>query len=392
MHLTSSYLTTKISNPKQCTWFWFKKATPVLYIQDFVHVAVKLKARLLKPSVILPLGNFLAGSHHLKFLLTTFTKDQHGIRHKDLEHKDKQNFEAVSRITTHCVFDLLEQVPDAKGTMHYLKCMQYFVDAYLNKTPLERIHKAWYTIFFWLSLNKNYNIRNNFITHNASSCIELNGHSLILLLLIMRDQVPNGNNHFLPWLSGSQACEQTFRAARSMTSTFSTIVNFSMLGFLHRLHHLQIQIMLESEMQETGIKYPRVIAHEKKVGYEKMKEITDLKCITDEDIIATINEANKEAINVVTELGMVFSEKELKDIISRPLDENCDNDEEDDDDDDDDDGDRAEIDQDEKGAGDQDKKDVEDQKDNENLLNDIAVMEKDGMEHLSYITENIQTY
>ena len=85
-----------------------------------MHVAVKLKARLLKPSIILPLGNFLAGSHHLKFLLATFTKDQHGIRHKDLEHKDKQNFEAVSRITTRCVFDLLEQVPDAQGTMHYL--------------------------------------------------------------------------------------------------------------------------------------------------------------------------------------------------------------------------------------------------------------------------------
>ena len=41
-----------------------------------------------------------------------------------------------------------------------------------------------------------------------------------------------------------------------------------------------------------------------------MKEITDLKCITDEDIISTINEANKEAISAVTELGMVFSEKE----------------------------------------------------------------------------------
>ena len=113
-------------------------------IQDFVYVAVKLKARLLKPSVILPLGHFLAGSHHLKLLLTTFTKDQHGIRYKDLEHKDKQNFEAVSRITVQCVFKLLEQVPDAKGTIHYLKCTQYFVDAYLNKklTPLERIHKA----------------------------------------------------------------------------------------------------------------------------------------------------------------------------------------------------------------------------------------------------------
>ena len=58
-------------------------------MQDYVHVAITLKARLLKPSVILPTGGFLAGSHHLKIILNTFTKDQHGIKHKDIEHKDK---------------------------------------------------------------------------------------------------------------------------------------------------------------------------------------------------------------------------------------------------------------------------------------------------------------
>ena len=95
----------------------------------------------------------------------------------------------------------------------------------------------------------------------------------------------------MPWLLGSQACEQTFRAARSMTSTFLTIINFTLLGFLHRLHRLQIQFELESEMKETGIIYPRVIAHTKKGGYEAVKEITDLKCILDQDIITTINQA-----------------------------------------------------------------------------------------------------
>ena len=48
----------------------------------------------------------------------------------------------------------------------------------------------------------------------------------------------------------SQAWEQTFRAARSMTSAFSTVINFSMNGLLQCLH-LQIQTQLESEMEET---------------------------------------------------------------------------------------------------------------------------------------------
>ena len=118
-----------------------------LHPQDYVHVAVKLKSRLLKPSVILPMGKFLAGAHNLKILLSTFRKTNMEL---DIDHKDKQNFEAVSRITAQCVFTLLEKLPDAKATIYFLRCMQYFVDAFLNKklSPLERISKAWYSIFF----------------------------------------------------------------------------------------------------------------------------------------------------------------------------------------------------------------------------------------------------
>ena len=238
LDLSPSSLLKELANTKQWPWFWLQRIGPVIYVQDHVHVAVKLKARFLKPSIILPFGDVLAGSHHLKMVSNTFTKDHHGIRHRDLEHKDKQNFESVSQITAQCVLDLL----DAKGTLHYLKSLQYFVDAYLNKilSPLEWIFKAWYVIFFfrfwhgWLLKDKKHTIKNNFITYNYHACIELNGHSLILLLLTLRDTIPNGDQHFLPWLLGSQACEQTFRTARSMTSTFSTIINFSMLGFLHQ--------------------------------------------------------------------------------------------------------------------------------------------------------------
>lgn len=150
----------------------------------------------------------------------------------------------------------------------------------------------------------------------------------------MQDRIPNGNEHFFPWLLGSQACEQTFRAARSMTGTFSTVINFTLLGCLHHLHHLQIQLELESEMQETGIKYPRVMAHAKKVGYEALKEITDLKCISDQDIITTVNQANSEAVSAIKELGMTFTDEELEKIISRSLDETGDDNDEDDDNDD----------------------------------------------------------
>ena len=57
-----------------------------------------------------------------------------------------------------------------------------------------------------------------------------------------------------------------------MTGTFSTIVNFSLIGFLQRLHQLQIQLQLETKSSENGITYPRVEKHSMKTGHKEEKE------------------------------------------------------------------------------------------------------------------------
>ena len=49
-------------------WFWIKRPSSVVYVQDVVHIAVKLKSRLLKPSIVLPMGNYVAGAHHLHII------------------------------------------------------------------------------------------------------------------------------------------------------------------------------------------------------------------------------------------------------------------------------------------------------------------------------------
>ncbi len=67
-------------------WFAQQNQTSVAYVQDTVHVAVKLKAKLLKSSTVLPLGRFTAGVHHLLQIQSTFGKDKHGLRKKDLSY------------------------------------------------------------------------------------------------------------------------------------------------------------------------------------------------------------------------------------------------------------------------------------------------------------------
>jgi len=60
------------------------------YIQDTVHIGTKLRTRLLKPNVTLPIGNFLISASHLQELIETYSKDKHLLRRSDLNPR-RQN-------------------------------------------------------------------------------------------------------------------------------------------------------------------------------------------------------------------------------------------------------------------------------------------------------------
>ena len=183
------------------------------------------------------------------------------------------------------------------------------MDSYLDNDldPLSRVEKIWYAVFFvrywrkWILLNHRYTLRDNFITPNAYMCIELNAHLLITFLLTVRDHIKN-DSCFLPWLLGSQCCEMTFRIARSMSSTFSTVINFGMLGLLRRLHRLHIQLTLQAECSEDII-FPRVIKHQQKVE-KKYSQSCLLSEITNDKIFDAICKAQGRAKLVIEELGM----------------------------------------------------------------------------------------
>lgn len=76
-----------------------------MYVKNTVHTAVKLKSGLIKPSIVLPLGKYVTGVHHLLQIHRTFGKDQHGLREKYLNHKDKQNFDAFLHISSESVLN-----------------------------------------------------------------------------------------------------------------------------------------------------------------------------------------------------------------------------------------------------------------------------------------------
>lgn len=163
------------------------------------------------------------------------------------------NFQAIDKLSSAKVISLLDSVANSKATKQYLQLTRHILDAFLDKNILveKRIYNMWYCIFFirfwksWL-IENHINIQKNFITSNTHICIELNGHNL--LLGIEKLKRTNAPEQFLPWLFSSQPCEKTFRQIRSMTSTFSTVVNFSMKELLHRLHRVHALNEITSDL------------------------------------------------------------------------------------------------------------------------------------------------
>lgn len=138
----------------------------------------------------------------------------------------------------------------------YLRLIRYVLDSFMNEaiTAAERVNYIWYVVFVlrmwrsWILAHPTYRAE-QFVTYNVYVCIELNAHALISSIMHCRDNCEE--TQFLVWLFSSQPCESFFRKARSQTSTYCTIVNFSILDFLHRAKRIQAQEDISRDLKNT---------------------------------------------------------------------------------------------------------------------------------------------
>ena len=104
--------------------------------------------------------------------------------------------------------------------------------------------------------------------------------------------------------------ERFFRMARSMTPTFSTVINFSLLGLTKRINRLNMLSKLESESEVTGIVYPRLLSHIKKHGHNSatIRQVSML----DSEIAEVVEESKCLAQQTMESLGMADLLKKKK--------------------------------------------------------------------------------
>lgn len=282
------------------------KSKKTFNFQDFIHLVTKLRNFFLKTlgdAAKLPFGDYYIRIDHLQFLLEHFNKDEHELTPSVLDPVDRQNYQSAQRICSDKVIRLLEEhIPGSKGTVSFLLMMRGVSDSFYDPIlePLERVYKIWYVAFvtrIWrrsIVSNKQLTLKNNFLTQNCYSCIEINAHSLIHILLYLKDN--NLKSCFLPFLYDSQACESFFRQIRSLTTVFSRVTNCSSKEMVGRINRIQL---LNEITHTTDFIYPRI---------KDTMIFPDFKCFeipTKDEIFAEITKARAAAIAFAKEVGLL---------------------------------------------------------------------------------------
>ena len=122
------------------------------------------------------------------------------------------------------------------------------------------------------------------------SCVEINAHCLILLILNSQE-----DDELLTWFAGSQACEWFFKGLRSFTPGGSTVVNCTVNGFVNsRCGKVDIHLRLMSEGEKDRMVFPRYENHKRRLGgTESASKKHTLP--TWSEILATVERAKKGA-------------------------------------------------------------------------------------------------
>lgn len=282
-------------------------------IQDPIHIGTKFRNRLLNAT--LKFGEHIISVDHLITLINKFTKNKHNLCISNVKPKDRQNFDSVLRICDDKVINLLSGVDGSAGTVLYLRVISSILRTFLDLrlSPLERIRNLWFSNFIlriWKShieSSKNSTVKEHFITTNCYHCVEINSHSLVILILHLKER--NLDHLFLAEMFGSQQCESIFRQIRSMSSTFSTMTNSSLLEIIQKMAKIELLNDI-SHIKLKHVNFPRIGVQSSSYYPHVDRNAVNwysksVKLPSQDEIFTEIEMAKLEAIEYAEGLGVV---------------------------------------------------------------------------------------
>lgn len=268
----------------------------IQFVQDTIHIATKLRNRLLKAKVM-NMGSKYVSMEHLEALLKNVQKSVHGLTKSDVSPQDRQNFESFTKITDDRVLDALQKsIPGSEATVKFLQICRAVTSSYLDLeiSPLERVSRMFQSIYFlrmWrnhISCSQYFRLKDHFITSNAYKCIEINGQSMLTLLNICRQN--NTPDLFRLPIFSSQTCEQAFRLLRSMGTVNFTKINFSLYEILHMIGRVELQHHIAYfKLSEDAISFPKNHKRNQKIKIYELPSVNEIERV--------LNEAKQKAID-----------------------------------------------------------------------------------------------
>lgn len=269
--------------------------------QDIIHICTKARNRLLKPNINLPMGKMKVTVDHLRQLLK-IDKTIHGLFYSDVYPTDRMNYSSFEKIVADRVVNTLrERIPNSEATVQYLLLFRDIKNSFLlhDLEPLKRIFLMFRSLYFlrywrqYIQSSPFYNVKENFITYNLYTCVEINANSLIQLIKMFRDR--NAPEMFLPCIFDSQTCERIFRLFRSMTTTQYTKINFSILELIHKIGRIEVQNNIAyCKLDVDGINIPQ-----KRIGKTKMYALP-----SDEQISDIMQKSKEDALQRAQFFGL----------------------------------------------------------------------------------------
>lgn len=142
-----------------------------------------------------------------------------------------------------------------------------------------------------------------FITKTAYLSVEMNAHNLLyIILLVKQNHLPK--EALNAYLFNSQSCASMFRNARSLSGTFSTIINFTVADFLRRSQKLSILLGIKCDQllgqdHNNSLLFP---VHHKHNHDDNLASLQKLEDIDQMDIEETISDAFEQALQLTQRL------------------------------------------------------------------------------------------
>jgi hypothetical protein len=282
-------------------------------LQDPDHKNNNLKNRLCDQGIVMFMGAHRVTINHLENLIDNVPKNLHLLTKYDVSNKDKMNHRVIQKFASRAVLNLLKEKDrgTSDGTIQYLKMLKLLSDAFVKvDTPATtRLFNAFYCLLFFRiwqyhCLNSEDLNLDNFITPQSYQSIEINAWTLLKLIVLCRDEI--GEEFFLIFLMNSQTDEKFFRIMRSLTSTSSTMVNFTPLELLERAQKFQLKEELIHDLKDV------FTFRENLVRSVRKDSVLCEKLPSDDMILKTLDEAIRCAKESAQELGIFDCQNQNK--------------------------------------------------------------------------------